>query len=87
MFATSDWVIVKQDVEKKTAGGIIIPDKVAEKRAPARGTVLYAGKECKEVKVDDFVLFSKEDAFTDTIGEETCVFVREKNVCMVSRDE
>ena len=83
MFATKDWVAVEQQVETKTAGGIIIPDKAQKKNAPYRGIVILAGCECKYVRENDRVMFSSKDAFYDQIGAVTCVFIAEKDVMVV----
>lgn len=89
MFATGKWVAIEQEeTEEKTPGGIIIPDKHKEKHRPARGKVIVAGVDCKQVKQDDEVIFSKENAFTDVIGETMCVFLHEEDVMVVlNRDD
>ncbi len=84
MFATGKWIAIQQDEsEEKSPGGIIIPDKVKEKHRPARGKVIVAGTKCEEVKQDDEVIFSKENAFTDVIGDTKCVFLHEDDVMVV----
>lgn len=84
MFATGKWVAIKQDeTEEKTQGGIIIPDKHKEKHRPARGKIIVAGIDCNQVKQDDEVIFSKENAFTDVIGDTRCVFLHEEDVMVV----
>lgn len=83
MFAIKDWVVVTQELETVTPGGIIIPDKVQKKNRPSRGVIAHAGKDCTEVQVGDTILFSLENCFTETVGENTIVCMKESNVIMV----
>ncbi|MEK6692862.1 MAG: co-chaperone GroES, partial [Nitrospirota bacterium] len=53
-----DRVFVKYSEEiEKTSGGIYVPDVAKEK--PQRGIVEAVGKEVKEVKVGNTILFDK----------------------------
>ena len=90
MFCTYKWVMVKQErLEEVTPGGIVLPNKVRDKHAPARGVVVEAGVGCQYVRKGDRILFDKDGAFTDSIqdvdGKEiTHVFVQEEKVCIVT---
>ncbi|MBF0447757.1 MAG: co-chaperone GroES [Magnetococcales bacterium] len=82
-----DRVVVKRTEEdKKTAGGIIIPDTVKEK--PIQGEVLAVGKgalvdgvvQPLEVKVGDNVLFSKYGGTEVKIDGEELLIMRESDI-------
>lgn len=52
----ADRIVMEQlDAEEKTASGIVLPDSAKEKPKMAR--VLAVGKEVKEVKTGDTVLY------------------------------
>ena len=53
-----DRIIVERcKAESKTAGGIIIPDNAKEK--PIEGIVIAVGKQVKDIKKGEKILFSK----------------------------
>jgi chaperonin GroES len=74
-----DRIFVKymEEVER-TAGGIFIPDAAKEK--PQRGKVEAVGKEVKEVKVGDVVLFDKYSGSKINIDNEDFLIVKEEEV-------
>ena len=86
-----DRVIVKRlEEEKKSAGGIIIPDQAAEK--PVRGEVLAigTGKRAEDgkaipmdVKVGDTVLFGKYSGSEVKIEGKEYVVMREDDIMAV----
>ena len=52
----ADRIVMEQlDAEEKTASGIVLPDSAKEK--PKMAKVLAVGKEVKEVKAGDTVLY------------------------------
>ncbi|WP_297574478.1 co-chaperone GroES [uncultured Campylobacter sp.] len=52
-------LLVKREEETKTtASGIIIPDNATKER-PSSGKVVAVCDECKEIKVNDTVVFEK----------------------------
>lgn len=54
----ADRVVLEQiEAEEVSSAGIILPDSAKEK--PSQGKVLAVGKDVKEVKVGDTVLYSK----------------------------
>ena len=56
---------VKVDnVEKKTASGIIIPDKVAEKEKRRSGTIISTGDQVEALAIGDRILFGEYAGFT-----------------------
>jgi chaperonin GroES len=83
-----DRVIVKRvEEERKTAGGIVIPDNAAEK--PDQGEVLAIGtgkvmEDGKvrplEVKVGDRVLFGKYSGSTVKLDGDELLVMREEDI-------
>lgn len=86
-----DRVIVKRlEEEKKSAGGIIIPDQAAEK--PVRGEVLAVGTGKRgddgkviamDVKVGDTVLFGKYSGSEVKVEGKEYVVMREDDIMAV----
>jgi len=83
-----DRVIVKRlDEERKSAGGIVIPDTAAEK--PEQGEILAVGKGKKDdngklipidVKVGDRVLFGKYSGQTVKVKGDELLVMREEDI-------
>ena len=83
-----DRVIVKRiEEERKSAGGIVIPDTAAEK--PDQGEIVAVGKGKKDdngklipidVKVGDRVLFGKYSGSEVTVGGEDYLIMKEEDV-------
>ena len=83
-----DRVIVKRiDEEKKSAGGIVIPDTAAEK--PDQGEIVAIGKGKKndegkliqlDVKVGDRVLFGKYSGQTVRVKGDELLVMREEDI-------
>jgi chaperonin GroES len=83
-----DRVIVKRvDEERKSAGGIVIPDTAAEK--PDQGEIVAVGKGTKDdsgklmpldVKVGDKVLFGKYSGQTVKVKGEELLVMREEDL-------
>lgn len=86
-----DRVIVKrEEEERKSAGGIVIPDSATEK--PIRGEVLAIGKgktldngeiRAPEVKKGDTVLFGKYAGTEVKIDDEQLLVLKEDDVMAV----
>lgn len=86
-----DRVVIKRvEEEKKTAGGIVIPDSAAEK--PIRGEVLAVGNgklldsgEARpmDVKVGDTVLFGKFAGTEVKFEGQELVVMREEDIMAV----
>ncbi len=86
-----DRVIVKRlEEEKKSAGGIIIPDNATEK--PVRGEILAVGPGKKDdsgknialdVKVGDVVLFGKYSGSEVKVDGQDLLVMREDDVIAV----
>ena len=83
-----DRVIVKrEDEERKSPGGIVIPDTAAEK--PIRGKIVAVGKgkiledgkvRALQVKVGDKILFGKYSGQTVKVQGEELLVIREEDV-------
>ena len=86
-----DRVIVKRiEEERKSAGGIVIPDTAAEK--PDQGEVLAVGPGKKnedgkivpvDVKVGDKVLFGKYSGTTVRVEGDEILVMREEDIMAV----
>jgi chaperonin GroES len=89
-----DRVIVKRvEEERKTAGGIVLPDSATEK--PIRGKVLAVGKgkilengdiRPLDVKVDDIVLFGKYSGTDVKVEGEELLVMREEDIVGIVED-
>ena len=82
-----DRLIVKRTEERKTAGGIVIPENAGEK--PQRGVVQAVGPgkittdgklQAMSIKVGDEVLFGKYSGTEFKIGNEDLLMMREEDV-------
>ncbi|MHB8454404.1 MAG: co-chaperone GroES [Acidiferrobacterales bacterium] len=83
-----DRVIVRRlEEERKSAGGIVIPDSAKEK--PIQGEVIAAGKgkilengqvRPLDVKVGDKVLFGKYSGTEVKVGDEELLVMREEDI-------
>lgn len=86
-----DRVLVKRiEEEKKTKGGIIIPDSATEK--PTKGKVIAVGKGSRneagqvvplDVKKDDVVLFAKWGGTEVKVDGEDYVIMKESDIIAV----
>ena len=86
-----DRVIVKRiDEERKSAGGIVIPDTAAEK--PDQGEIVAVGKGKKDdngklipvdVKIGDRVLFGKYSGQTVKVDGDELLVMREEDIMAV----
>ena len=86
-----DRVIVRREEEERTsAGGIVIPDTAAEK--PIRGTVLATGKgkilddgsvRALDVSAGDTVLFGKYSGTEVKVDGEDLLVMREDDIMAV----
>lgn len=86
-----DRVIVRRmEEETMSAGGIVIPDNVAEK--PVRGEIIAAGKgkitdsgdvRAMDVKVGDKILFGKYAGTEIKVDDEELLVMREDDIVAV----
>lgn len=86
-------IVERMEEERKSAGGIVIPDSATEK--PSKGTVLAVGKgkitdngQIREldVKVGDKVLFGKYAGTEVKLEGKEIVVMREEDVMAVLED-
>jgi chaperonin GroES len=63
---------------ERTTGGIYIPDAAKEK--PQRGKVEAVGKDVKEVKVGDIVLFDKYAGSKIKIDNDDYLTIKEEDI-------
>ena len=80
-------VVLRLEEERKTAGGIVIPDSATEK--PMRGKVIAAGPgkildngdvRALAVKIGDVVLFGKYSGTEVKMGGQEVVVMREDDI-------
>jgi chaperonin GroES len=86
-----DRVVVKRlEAERKSAGGIVIPDSAAEK--PSEGKVVAAGNgkiledggvRKLDVKVGDKILFGKYSGTEVKVDGEDLIVMREEDILAV----
>jgi chaperonin GroES len=82
----SDWVVAEQeDAVTKTASGLYLPDKAAEKSSVAK--VLKVGEKVKKVKVGDRIVFKGYSSTDKTIDGRDYIFVEEKEIIATVKDE
>lgn len=75
----ASWVVAEpEEAVTKTASGLYLPDKAAEK--PKTAKVVAVGKEVKEIKKGDRIVFK---AYTNTdvkVGDKEYMLVKEEDV-------
>ncbi|KKL26982.1 hypothetical protein LCGC14_2389800 [marine sediment metagenome] len=74
-------VVSYSDAAEKTAGGIYVPDTAKEK--PQQGKVEAVGKEVKEVKVGDVVLFDRYGGSKVTVGDTEQLVIKEEDILAI----
>jgi chaperonin GroES len=83
-------VVEREDAEKTTAGGIVLPDTAKDK--PARGTVVSIGdgkllddgsRSAMQVKKGDRVIFSSYAGETFKVGEDELLLMREDEILAI----
>jgi chaperonin GroES len=63
---------------ERTAGGIYVPETAKEK--PQRGVIQAVGKDVKNLKVGDQVLFDKYSGTKLKVEDEDCLIMKEEDV-------
>ena len=75
----ADYLVVEQEaVQTKTASGLYLPEKAAEK--PKIAKVLAVGKAVKNVKAGDRVVYGGYSNTEVKIGKIEYILVKEENV-------
>lgn len=78
----ADYVVVEQEaVQTKTASGLYLPEKSAEK--PKIAQVLAIGKAVRDVKVGDRVVYGGYSNTEVKIGSTEYILVKEENIYAV----
>ena len=77
-----DRVVVSYAEEvEKTAGGIYVPDTAKEK--PQQGKVEAVGKDVKELKVGDTVLFDRYGGSKVKVGDAEQLVIKEEDILAI----
>jgi chaperonin GroES len=75
----TDWVVAEQEeAATKTASGIYLPDKAAEK--PKVAKVLKVGKEVKNVKAGDRIVYKSYSTTDIKLDGKEYVLVKEEDI-------
>ena len=82
-----DIVLIKEVIieEKKTNGGIIIPE-IVKSGGPVIGIVLDVGKDeglNKEIKIGDKIIYSKANTNEVTIENEKYTFIKFEDIISI----
>lgn len=82
----ADRIVAKAvEIEAKSASGILLPDSAKEK--PQLGEVLAVGKEVKEVKTGDHILYSKYGPNEVKVDGQGLLLIKEEDVLAVVKEK
>ena len=75
----ADYVVAQgEEAETKTASGLYLPEKSAEK--PKTAKVVAVGKEVKQVKVGDRIIYKSYSTTEVKVGADEYILVKEEDV-------
>ena len=75
----SEWVVADQEeAVTKTASGLYLPDKAAEK--PKIAKVVKVGKEVKEIKAGDRIVYKSYSTTEVKVGDKEYILVKEEDI-------
>jgi chaperonin GroES len=75
----SDWVVAEQEeAATKTASGLYLPDKSAEK--PKVAKVLRVGKNVKEIKEGDRIVYKSYSTTDVKVENQDYILVKEEDI-------
>ena len=75
----SDYVVCQSEAaQSKTASGLYLPDNAQEK--PKTAKVLAIGKNVKQIKVGDKVLYKSYSTTDVKLGSEEYILVKEEDI-------
>ncbi|HUD03224.1 MAG TPA: co-chaperone GroES [Patescibacteria group bacterium] len=75
----ADYVVAQQEeAESKTASGLLLPDKAAEK--PKIAKVLAIGKKVESVKVGERILYKSYSTTEVKIGADEYMLIKEEDI-------
>ena len=74
-----DYVVaVAEEAATKTASGLYLPEKSAEK--PKTAKVVAVGKEAKQIKVGDRIVYKSYSSTDVKVGSDDYIIVKEEDV-------
>jgi chaperonin GroES len=75
----ADWVVAEQEeAVTKTASGLYLPDKAAER--PKVAKVLKVGKDAKEVKTGDRIVYKSYSTTDVKIDDKEYILVKAEDI-------
>jgi chaperonin GroES len=75
----ADWVVAEQEeAVTKTASGLYLPDKAAER--PKIAKVVKVGKAVKEIKVDDRIVYKTYSTTEVKVNDKDYILVKEEDI-------
>jgi chaperonin GroES len=75
----ADWVVAEQEeAVTKTASGLYLPDKAAEK--PKIAKVTKVGKNVKEIKPGDRIVYKSYSTTEVKVGDKEYILVKEEDI-------
>ncbi len=75
----ADWVVAEQEeAVTKTASGLYLPDKAAEK--PKVAKVLKVGSKVKEIKVGDMIVYKSYSTTDIKLDGTEYILVKEEDI-------
>ncbi len=75
----ADWVVAQQEeAVTKTASGLYLPDKAAEK--PKIAEVLSVGSKVKEIKKGDKIVYKTYSTTEVKVGDKEYILVKEEDI-------
>ena len=75
----ADYVVSRAEAaESKTASGLYLPDNAQEK--PKIAKVLAVGKDVKQIKVGDKILYKTYSTTDVKVGSEEYILVKEEDI-------
>lgn len=74
-----DYVVAQgEEAETKTASGLYLPEKAAEK--PKTAKVVAVGKDVKQVKAGDRIVYKSYSTTEVKVGREEYILVKEEDI-------
>jgi chaperonin GroES len=75
----ADWVVAEQEeAVTKTASGLYLPDKAAER--PKVAKVLKVGKDVKEIKTGDRIVYKSYSTTDVKINDKEYILVKSEDI-------
>jgi chaperonin GroES len=75
----ADYIVAQaEEAEERTASGLYLPDKAQEK--PKVAKVLAVGKEAKQVKPGDRIIYKSYSTTDVKVGNDDYILVKEEDI-------